>query len=243
MIMKVSDLEPNMMVIYKINYPNGKSYIGQSTNLKRRIYEHNYRREPNRKIQECDLAIDEFGPITEIEILEFINDVTLLEERERYWINYYNTYLDKEKGYNETPGGGCLGLPAENSPRAKLSNNEVYSIRERRYNGERKKDVYKDFQDKISFQGFEKIWLGIGYSQIGKDFIIPSNTISRQEYSSKANDGINNGRAKCSVDQIKEMRQRFDDGESISSIAKDFTFIKQNTVSRIVHRKVYKNVI
>ena len=243
MIVKVVDLQPNMMVIYKINYPNNKSYIGYTCDLKRRTWEHNYRRPKGKKIPDCDLAIDEFGPIEEIEILEFINDINKLEEREKYWINYYNTYKDKTKGYNETPGGNGSGMPGELSARAKLSNNDVYNIRKRRFNGERKKDVYIDYEQQISFAGFENIWLGNGYTEIGKEFIIPKNSISRQEYSSKANSGLNNGRAKCTIEQIREIRQRYDNGESIASIAKDFTFIKRNTVHRIAHREVYKNVI
>jgi predicted GIY-YIG superfamily endonuclease len=52
--MKVSDLKPNMMVIYKINYPDSKSYIGYSVDLKRRIWEHNNRRDLSRPIPKCD---------------------------------------------------------------------------------------------------------------------------------------------------------------------------------------------
>lgn len=45
--------------------------------------------------------------IKSIEILEYIdaNNRELLQEREKYWIAYYNTYLDRTKGYNMTPGG------------------------------------------------------------------------------------------------------------------------------------------
>lgn len=53
-------------------------------------------------------AIHKYGKRTEddVEILEFIEskDRTLLQERERYWIKYYNTFLE-EKGYNLTLGG------------------------------------------------------------------------------------------------------------------------------------------
>jgi hypothetical protein len=66
----------------------------------------------------------------------------MLDERETYWIEYYDTYNDKTKGYNETPGGGCIGLPGELNSRAKLTNAEVLDIRKRRFYGERKKDVY-----------------------------------------------------------------------------------------------------
>ena len=240
MIVKVSDLKPNMAVIYKLNYPNNKSYIGYTMDLRRRMWEHNNRR--NGKIQKCDEAIDEFGKIEEIEILEFLNNEFEAEEKERYWIKYFNTYENQDIGYNQTPGGWS-NLSGELSAKAKLKNNEVLDIRKRRYDGERKKDVYLDYQDKISFGGFEKIWLGQSYPMVGKEYLIPTNSISRQEYSHNANKGINNGRAKCTIEQIKEMRKRYDAGEKIVSIAKDFPFIKVNTVNRIVHRKVYKDII
>ena len=86
------------------------------------------------------------------------------------------------------------------------------------------------------------MWLGRGYSDIGKEYIIPTNAISRQEYSSKANSGLNNGRAKCSKEQILSIRKRFDSGESITNIAQDFSHISRSTVRRIARREAYKNV-
>ena len=239
MIVKVSELKPNMQVIYKINYPNGKSYIGFSADLKRRMQEHNT---PSRN-QACDKAIQKYGRITEIEILEFITDISQMEERERYWIAFYDTYKNKEKGYNLTPGGDGSQQLGEDSPKAKLTNEDVYNIRKRRFLKERKKDVYKDYESKISFTGFENIWLGKGYPTIGQEFLIEINSISRQEYSHIANDGLNNGRAKMTLEQIREIRSRYDTGEKLVDIHKDFPFVARNTISRIANRKVYKNVI
>ena len=52
--MLVKDLPTNLMCIYKLNYPNGKIYIGLSRDLKRRMYEHN---NFNKAKMPCDLAI------------------------------------------------------------------------------------------------------------------------------------------------------------------------------------------
>ena len=77
MIRKIKDLE-NIAGIYKINYPNGKIYIGQSQNIKKRILEHNQRArkiESNRTLQACDAALRKYNyEIEEIEILEEIKD-------------------------------------------------------------------------------------------------------------------------------------------------------------------------
>ena len=40
-IIELKNLQQNVSGIYKINYPNGKIYIGQSNDIKRRMYEHN----------------------------------------------------------------------------------------------------------------------------------------------------------------------------------------------------------
>ena len=46
MIYKINELKNNMCGIYKINYKNKKCYIGQSKNIRRRIYEHNNFQKP-----------------------------------------------------------------------------------------------------------------------------------------------------------------------------------------------------
>ena len=72
-----------LICIYKLNFPNGKSYIGQTINLKRRMSEHNYKSNPK---QVVDKAIQKHGRIFEVEILEIIEDTSLLNEREQYYI-------------------------------------------------------------------------------------------------------------------------------------------------------------
>lgn len=237
MIIKVKDLQSNMMGIYKINYPNKKIYIGLSCDIKRRIQEHN---NINKAKSPCDLAIKKYGKIQEIEILEFVNDKNLLKEKECYWIQYYQSN-DKDKGYNLTPGGDNSEQYGELSAKAIFTNEQVLDIRKRRFLGERKKDVYLDYSN-YSFATFEKIWLGHGYPGVGENYIIPTNSISRQEYSSIANKGLNNGRAKCSKEMILEVRDRYDNGESIPSILKDFPHVSKNTIRRIALRESYKDV-
>lgn len=239
MKIKVEDLESNMMGIYKITYPNGKIYIGLSTDIKRRMKEHNFN--SHQKLQPCDAAIKKYGKIEEIEILEFVNNSNDLEQKEKYWIQYFNSN-NRDIGYNLTPGGDAFHLFGENNINASFSNEEVLDIRKRRFNGERKKDVYKDYQDK-SFSSFEHIWLGRGYSDIGKEYIIPTNSKTRQQYSSEANQGLKNGRAKCTREEILDIRKRYDNGETISSIKKDYLHkISHSTIRRIALRESYASV-
>lgn len=194
----------------------------------------------NKAKMPCDLAIKYYGKVEEIEILEYCDNETLLEEKERYWIKYYDT-TNPEKGYNLTEGGDGSGRSNEDNCRAVFTNAQVLDIRKRRYNGERKKDVYNDYSS-FPFSTFEKIWLGRGYPDISQEYLIPTNAISRQEYSSIANTGVKNGRAKFTVEQIKEIRNRYDSGETIKSIHETYSQVSRSTISRIVHREVYKDI-
>ena len=116
--------------IYKINFPNNKSYIGKAVDIKDRMKDHN---SPNSQ-QIVDKAIRKyFGKIVTIEILERVNDktdISLLNEKEKYWIAFYHTYEDKDKGYNLTPGGDGAATGVNNVS-AKLSQkelNEIYDL-------------------------------------------------------------------------------------------------------------------
>ena len=53
-IVKITDLPSGVKGIYKINYPNGKCYIGLSTDIKRRMWEHNNLKKAKTP---CDFAI------------------------------------------------------------------------------------------------------------------------------------------------------------------------------------------
>lgn len=239
MIVKISDLQPNMMVVYKINYKNGKIYIGSTIDLKRRMQEH-LSLNKNKKRQVCDYAIMSQGGLEDVEIIEFINDINALEPREDYWIDYYNA-TDRTVGYNILSKDKKAFGSDDTNIRSVFTNEQVLDIRKRRFLGERKKDVYKDYST-ISFATFERVWLGRGYSNVGQEYIIPSNTKSRQEYSSIANTGIRNGRAKCSVEDVKNIRQDFQDGLNYNELHNKYNFLSISTIKRIVKYQVYKEI-
>ena len=95
--------------IYKItNKINGKSYIGQTIqNVKERFYQH-CATKCSKVVSNMAIhrAIKKYGKSNfTVEVIEEI-DSTNLNDRERYWIKYYNSY---NNGYNSTKGGqdGC----------------------------------------------------------------------------------------------------------------------------------------
>ena len=89
-----------MGIIYKIESPSNKVYIGQTIHtLEERIKGH------KKSSTNCTLlkrAIDKYGDEMEYEILEEI-DNELLDEREIHWIKYYNSLAPN--GYNCSTGG------------------------------------------------------------------------------------------------------------------------------------------
>lgn len=111
---KVKVIQNNYPVIsgiYKFDFPNGKCYIGQSKNIYKRILEHNrYANQGHGKhnIQACEKAIQKYGNIVEFYILEVVNDFSQLDEKESYWINYYNSTI-KNNGYNVVKNGNASG--------------------------------------------------------------------------------------------------------------------------------------
>lgn len=96
-----------MGIIYKItNDINDKIYIGQTTNpLEKRWYDHQYSarnpREDNDNVLYRAMRKYGIGHFS-ISVVEQVDD-NLLDEREIYWIEFYNSY--NPNGYNSTLGG------------------------------------------------------------------------------------------------------------------------------------------
>ena len=95
--------------IYKItNTINSKSYIGQTIqNVKERFYQH-CAIKCSKAVSNMAIhrAIKKYGKSNfTVEVIEEIDSANL-NDRERYWIKYYNSY---NNGYNSTKGGqdGC----------------------------------------------------------------------------------------------------------------------------------------
>lgn len=94
-----------MIGIYKITCnETGKCYIGQSINIENRWKQHLYESFNRQDDTKFHNAIRKYGKENfELEVLEECElNQEILDERERYWIEYYDSY---EKGYNSTRGG------------------------------------------------------------------------------------------------------------------------------------------
>lgn len=220
-----------MIGIYKITKKsNNKSYIGQSNDIVRRFEEH------KSKIDiPIDMAIAKYG--SDAFTFEILEECALnqLDEREIYWIAYYNTY--KGFGYNCNPGGG--NNRGENNGRTKLTNNDVAYIRECYDAHKRRKEVYQLFQDKISFDGFASIWDGSTWNDIKMEVYTEEN---KNFYKYHATDGSNSINAKFTNEEVMMMRKRYvnEDARSIYQDYKDKC--SYNTLQQILWGRTYKDL-
>lgn len=187
-----------MIGIYKITKKeNGKSYIGQSNNIERRIKEHQC------KIDiPIELAIHKYGKDAfTYEVIEEC-DLEQLDEKERYWIAYYNTY--KGFGYNCSEGGG--NNRCENNGRTKLTNKDVAFIRECYDLHMRRREVYEKFKDKISFSAFASIWDGSTWKEIKPEVYTKEN---KQYYMYEATNGEKSENACLTNEEVMICRNRY----------------------------------
>ena len=110
--------------IYKIQFPNGKHYIGlTSTSLERRTKEHKWSaKSDNTKI--LYKALRKYEMLDTFELIEIDTADTLKElfEKEIGYILTYNSYYLNGKGYNMTWGGeGNNGYVYTEDDRQKMS--------------------------------------------------------------------------------------------------------------------------
>lgn len=87
----------NFAGIYQIlNLANGKRYIGQAQSIQNRIHEHKRKRNKGYLYK----AINKYGwENFEISVLEKVDDISKLDEREQFWLDLFQTYV-ASNGYN-----------------------------------------------------------------------------------------------------------------------------------------------
>lgn len=200
-----------MVGIYKItNKANGKVYIGQSNNLTRRKREHfDWNLSKKQYIDEiiCDLGAENF----EYEVIELCTS-EMLDEREKYWISFYNSFYD---GYNKTKGGAgdFYGNP-------KLTVEEVRYIRQAYANRERRQEVYQLFADKITYSGFCHVWDGSRWTEIMPEVYTEENKKYHQEIT-KFKKGEKHPSALLTDVEVIEIRTRYQN-ETANQIWEDY---------------------
>lgn len=190
-----------MIGIYKITkISNGKSYIGQSNNIERRFKEHQQKGALSRI--PLDVAIQKYGIYAfTYEVLEEC-PLDKLNEREQYWINYYDTV---NNGYNCLPGGDSQ-TAGENNGRSKITEADVIEIRKAYANHKKQKEVYENYKDIISFSYFQNLWQGQSWAHIMPEVFTKEN---KEYYTYQNSKGSNGALAKFTDDEVINIRKRY----------------------------------
>jgi hypothetical protein len=112
------------MFIYKIEFPNGKNYIGlTTTSLEQRKKEHKSCAK-NGDTKCLYNALRKYDMIDTFELIQIdtANTIEELCEKEMKYILEYNSYYQNDKGYNMTYGGeGTNGYVFTEEDRQKIS--------------------------------------------------------------------------------------------------------------------------
>lgn len=153
-----------MQGIYKItNLLNAKCYIGKSKNIEQRWKEHKVRLCDNRYFDKpLYKAFRKYGINNfSFEIIEEVLEESQLDEKEKYWIQFYNSY--GATGYNATIGGDG----GQTSIKSKLTEEDVINIRKEYAKcNSTAADIYPQYKNKISKRGFQAVWIGDNWQKI-----------------------------------------------------------------------------
>lgn len=242
---------PNKSGIYLVtNLINNISYVGQSKNIYQRFNKHHiydYKNEKN----ECYntkfyQALRKYGINNfKVTILELCEE-KMLDEKEIYYIKKFDTY---HHGYNSTEGGQNWSptifseeveekrketrilnksLQSEKHPRAKMSNEEVWNVRQRYIDGESIKQIYNDYKDRYANEAtFKRIVLGSTYTTVGN---IPNKN------------QIRHTNAKLTEQQVKEIRNKYEKGNiSYDKLGLEYG-LSSSSIYAIIKRKTYAHV-
>lgn len=149
--------------IYKINYDNGKIYIGQALNIYARALEHNSKNQ-----YPCDKALKNHN--ANIEILEKVKNIENLDLLETKWIKYFDAN-NKEIGYNLTSEGNASGKKGVENLQASLNQEQLDLVIDLLLN--HKELSYQDIANKFNVSANTIYRIANGYSYINTDLSYP----------------------------------------------------------------------
>lgn len=171
MLKKITNTDITSGIYLIDNKINNKKYIGQSTNLYRRMLEHQRRTE-----QYIDKAIQKYGVDSfNFFVVEYL-PVDELDQAEQKWIKHYNSI--SPAGYNIVLKTGLNY--GENNSQSKLTEKDVIFIREKYYNKEYdfSSEIWREFFPHLSQGTIENVFHWRTWNHILPEY----NTSDLREY-------------------------------------------------------------
>ncbi len=214
---------------------NGKSYIGQSANVVSRYRSH-FNNHDNENLKDYNTkfyrALRKYGfESFNFEILELIEDVSKLNEREAHWIKTFDSF---KNGYNSNLGGEKVTERGSDHPGSKLEDKQVLEIKYLLLNS--RDSQYKIAQKfNITQSSISNINKGKLWSHLG-EFKYPIRVEEAR------NRGSNNHKSVLTEEQVLSARKRYET-ESISKIYSDYSsFCSYITFERAICGKTYSHI-
>ena len=187
-----------MIGIYKItNKLDGKVYIGQATNLERRLSEHKQKRA---------LTIDDYINFIGVENFEFsIIEECAKEELDKKEQLYIEQYDSQKNGYN-IQKGGFNNSCGEGNGRARLTEQDVVIIRQAYNNHKKQKEIYEQFKEKTTWSNFQNVWQGRNWTYIMPEVYTEEN---KNWYKTQNSIGENGTSAIFTNEQVLQYRKKY----------------------------------
>lgn len=241
-----------------INKRDCKKYIGQSVNIHKRWNEHRHALEQNKHFNIHLQRAWNNGDRFEFTVIEKC-DIDKLNEREIYWIEYYNT-MDMRYGYNLCAGGNSTtGRVCSEETRKKISEGNRGKKISAETLRKRSETFRKHMEDPVYRERHHKIM-----SEVSKKHGSPWNkgrspsAETRKKLSEKLMGryvseehkeklrGLYSGSksitAKLNEQDVVQIRLRFLSGERQCDIHKDYPQITTQTLYDIVRNRRWKSV-
>lgn len=243
-----------MIGIYKYtNKINGHIYIGQSINIEERQYQHkhsayyekakDYNSQFHQAIRKYGLENFDFEVIAELSPEEYTRD--FLNELEKYYIKYYNSF---NNGYNATEGGddkiGSSIHQGSKNGRAKLTEEDVEYIRECYNSHIPFREVFAEYEDKISKRGLQKIWWFETWKNIHPEYHNEENKYYHSHQAKANSYDVASNNQRCFIEeQVKQMREAYDNGMTPKEVWQKFAPQKAwSTVYNAITRHTYQDI-
>lgn len=199
--------------IYSItNLNNGKIYIGSSVDVRSRFSQHKSGlRKSNHHNRYLQRAWDKYGEgCFEFKVIEVVEDVSVILEREQYWIDKYESY-DSSIGYNISPtAGNTTGCMHTDESRKKISEAKK---------GFKHTDEFKKFIGECNSKRIITDETRSKLSESKKRDNLSEETLDKL---SKASIGSNNPNSKLDEDKVREIKLMLKEGFTQQKIADKF---------------------